>query len=90
MEYRNELELLTTLSSDKIDQACAGEGLAALITHCYDEYLDLREKAEELPESFESRAFFLQEASAWRDTARVLKRIQAEFNAADAVESKSA
>ncbi|WP_024332765.1 hypothetical protein [Gordonia hirsuta] len=75
MDYRTQLESLTTLSADEIAQACAGERLGALVTHCYDEYLELRELAEETRDSdaSEQHDFYLQEAAAWRDTARVLR-----------------
>ena len=84
MDYRTQLESLTTLSMSAITRACAGEGLNALLTQCYDEYLELRELAEEAltdttPETHE---YYMQEAAAWRDTARVLNELRAEQSAA--------
>lgn len=84
MEYRTQLESLMTLSADAIAQACAGERINALVTQCYDEYLELRELAEEeraaAPDRFD---FYMQEASAWRDTARILREISAGLAIAD-------
>ncbi|AVM01619.1 hypothetical protein C6V83_16515 [Gordonia iterans] len=79
MEYRNQLESLMTLTAEQVDQACAGERINALVTLCYDEYLELRELAEEerANDADDRYAFYLQEASAWRDTARLLREIQA-------------
>lgn len=79
MDYRTQLESLTTLSADDIARACAGDGLNALVTRCYDEYLELRELAEEAlsAPTVESHQYYLQEAAAWRDTARVLNELRA-------------
>lgn len=83
MEYRTQLESLTTLSSDEIAQACNGERINALITRCYDEYLELRELAEEARggNTSDRHDFFMQEAAAWRDTARVLRELSADHAA---------
>jgi len=81
MQYRSELESLMTLSAEAITQACAGERLNSLITQCYDEYLELRELAEEIPDGDAQRDFYLQEAAAWRATVRVLRTIAAEKSA---------
>ncbi|WP_414976368.1 hypothetical protein [Gordonia sp. (in: high G+C Gram-positive bacteria)] len=70
--------------------ACAGENISALITHCYDEYLDLRERAEDTRDADELRAFYLQEASAWRDTARVLRAMNTDQKARAVGESGAA
>ncbi|MFZ2512317.1 MAG: hypothetical protein WAW85_14655 [Gordonia sp. (in: high G+C Gram-positive bacteria)] len=79
MEYRTQLESLTTLSSDEITLACRGERINALVTHCYDEYLELRELAEEARggATSERHDFYMQEAAAWRDTARILREMSA-------------
>lgn len=78
MEYRTQLERLTTLPAEAIAQACAGERIEALVTQCYDEYLELRELAEECRDGSPERfAYYFQEASAWRDTARVLRELSA-------------
>lgn len=79
MEYRTQLESLTTLSGDEIAQACNGERINALVTRCYDEYLELRELAEEARggTTSERHDFYMQEAAAWRDTARVLREMSA-------------
>ncbi len=76
MEYRTQLESLMTLTAEQIAQACAGQRINALVTLCYDEYLELRELAEEA-RGTELFDFYMQEASAWRDTARVLREIAA-------------
>ncbi len=80
MEYRTQLESLTTLSGSQIAQACNGDRIHALITHCYDEYLELRELAEDArgETASERYNYYLQEAAAWRDTARVLREMNAE------------
>lgn len=79
MDYRTQLESLMTLSADQIARVCDGQPINALVTLCYDEYLELRELAEETrhDESGEQHDFYMQEASAWRDTARVLREMQA-------------
>lgn len=89
MDYRTQLESLTTLSADEIAQACAGDRVGALVTHCYDEYLELRELAEEARDSDTSEQydFYLQEAAAWRDTARVLREMSAQQSAGTAMRS---
>lgn len=92
MEYRTQLESLMTLSADAIAQACAGERINSLVTQCYDEYLELRELAEEAREGATSERFdfFMQEASAWRDTARVLREMNAELQGTTVRQSRSA
>lgn len=81
MEFRTQLESLMTLSADAITQACAGERINTLVTQCYDEYLELRELAEEARDAATTERFdfYMQEASAWRDTARVLRELNAEL-----------
>ncbi len=92
MEYRTQLERLMTLDADAIAQACAGERINALVTRCYDEYLELRELAEECRDGAPDRfAYYLQEASAWRDTVRVLRELSTQLEAStDAVQARTA
>ncbi|MFT4085823.1 MAG: hypothetical protein QM658_01495 [Gordonia sp. (in: high G+C Gram-positive bacteria)] len=80
MDYRSALEQQMTLSAESIAQACAGERLSTLMSYCYDEYLELREIAEELADAETSdaeaqHAYYVQEASAWRETAHILREM---------------
>ncbi|GAA2366915.1 MULTISPECIES: hypothetical protein [Gordonia] len=80
MSYRRELERMTTLSSQDIDDACGGSRIPALINHCVDELLELTELADEAltDERIEEHVLYVQEVSAWRETAQLLRRMAAD------------
>ncbi len=66
-----------TLASVDIDAACRGERIESLITRCFDEHLELSDLAGEAADADDlaTHDFYSQEASAWRSTAQVLRRM---------------
>ncbi|WP_040518524.1 hypothetical protein [Gordonia neofelifaecis] len=80
MSYRRELERMTTLSSQDIDDACRGARLPALINRCVDELLELTELADEalVDERIDEHVLYMQEVSAWRETSHLLRLMTAD------------
>lgn len=80
MTYRRELERVTTLSSDDINDACRGLRIRFLINHCVDELLELTELADEAlaDDRIEEHVMLMQEVAAWRETAQLLRLMDAD------------
>ncbi|WP_035718601.1 hypothetical protein [Gordonia shandongensis] len=77
MTYRSELERLTTLTAEEVADACAGRRLSVLTTRCIDEVMELDALADEAlaDDDSEGHAYYHQEASAWRETAQLLRAL---------------
>ena len=86
MTYRREWERVTTLSSDDINDACRGLRIGFLINHCVDELLELTELADEAlaDDRISEHVLLMQEVAAWRETAQLLRLMDADHSLREA------